>query len=126
MAPTASVQVPAAAPLRFQVAWAGQDGLAGVSDYDVQYKVGSGEWVGWYTHTTQTRASFIGEKDQTYTFQVRATDNVSNTSAWAESGPVTVSAATKYYYHGDQRIAMRQGDVVRLRTCTAITWGRPP
>jgi hypothetical protein len=43
---------------------------------------------------------------------VQATDNVDNTSAWVEAGPVTVSAVTKYYYHGGQRVAMRQGDMV--------------
>jgi hypothetical protein len=58
-----------------------QDGESGVRDCDVQYQVGSGDWIGWYTHTTQTRASFIGAEDQTYTFQVRATDNVSNIGA---------------------------------------------
>ncbi|MEJ2560457.1 MAG: RHS repeat-associated core domain-containing protein, partial [Anaerolineae bacterium] len=41
-----------------------------------------------------------------------AIDNVDNASAWVEAGPVTVSAVTKYYYHGGQRVAMRQGDVV--------------
>jgi RHS repeat-associated protein len=43
---------------------------------------------------------------------VQATDHVNNTSAWVEAGPVTVSAVTKYYYHGGERVAMRQGDVV--------------
>jgi hypothetical protein len=90
-----------------------QDGESGLLDYDVEYKVGeSGDWTAWLTHTSQTQAPFVGEADQSYTFRMRATDNVSNTSAWVESGPVTVSAVTKYYYHGDQRVAMRQGDQV--------------
>jgi RHS repeat-associated protein len=54
----------------------------------------------------------VGEAGESYFFQVKATDHVNNTSAWVEAGPVTVSAVTKYYYHGDQRVAMRQGDVV--------------
>jgi hypothetical protein len=43
---------------------------------------------------------------------VQAIDHVNNDSAWVEAGPVTVSAVTKYYYHGGERVAMRQGDVV--------------
>jgi RHS repeat-associated protein len=74
----------------------------------VQY----GTWTSWLTHTSQTEAPFVGERDQSYYFRVQATDNVNNTSAWVEAGPVTVSTVTKYYYHGDQRVAMRQGDVV--------------
>jgi hypothetical protein len=108
-----TIAVPPVAPLHFRVSWSGQDGESGLRDYAVQYKVGiSGIWTSWLTHTSQTQADFVGERDQSYFFRVQATDNVSNTSAWAESGPVAVSAVTKYYYHGDQRVAMRQGDVV--------------
>jgi hypothetical protein len=74
ISPTASIQAPGAAGLRFQVAWGGQDGESGVRDYDVQYKVGSRDWAGWYTGTTQTAGSFAGDEDQSYTFRVRATD----------------------------------------------------
>jgi RHS repeat-associated protein len=112
-APTVTIQVPEVVPLRFWVSWLGQDAASGLRDYDVQYKVGiTGTWTSWLTHTSQTQAPFVGEAGQSYFFQVRATDNVNNTSAWVEAGPVTVSAVTKYYYHGDQRVAMRQGDVV--------------
>jgi RHS repeat-associated protein len=87
--------------------------MSGLRDYDVQYKVGAGgTWVSWLTHTPQTEAPFVGERDQSYYFRVQAIDNVDNASAWVEAGPVTVSAVTKYYYHGDQGVAMRQGDVV--------------
>jgi RHS repeat-associated protein len=78
----------------------------------VAYKVGSGNWVGWYTGTTRTQASFIGEKDQTYYFRVRATDNVSNTSAWVESAPVTIQTVRKNYHFGGQLVATRRGDEV--------------
>jgi RHS repeat-associated protein len=112
ISPTVAITAPSVAGLTFRVAWGGQDGESGLRDYNLAYKVEGGDWLGWYTHTLQTSASFVGEKDQSYTFRVRARDNVSNTSAWVEAGPVMVSAVTKYYYHGDQRIAMRQGDVV--------------
>jgi hypothetical protein len=63
-------------------------------------------------NTPQTQAPFAGEAGESYFFQVKATDNVNNASAWVDAGPVMVSAVTKYYYHGTQRVAMRQGDVV--------------
>jgi hypothetical protein len=74
ISPTASIQAPGAAGLRFQVAWGGQDGESGVRGYDVQYRVTGGDWAGWYTSTTQTGAPFVGEQDQSYIFRVRATD----------------------------------------------------
>jgi hypothetical protein len=77
--------------------------MSGLRDYDVQYKVGaSGTWVSWLTHTPQTEAPFVGERDQSYFFRVQATDNVNNASAWVETGPVTMSAVTKYYMFGGQ------------------------
>ncbi|MEJ2556516.1 MAG: RHS repeat-associated core domain-containing protein, partial [Anaerolineae bacterium] len=113
ISPTVTIAVPPVAPLHFRVSWLGQDGESGLRDYDVQYKVGvAGTWTSWLTNTSQTEAPFVGERDQSYYFRVQATDNVNNTSAWVEAGPVVVSAVTKYYYHGDQRVAMRQGDVV--------------
>lgn len=54
----------------------------------------------------------LASPSSTYTFQVRATDRVNNTSGWQVSPPVTVQAVTKYYFHGDTRVAMRQGDEV--------------
>jgi RHS repeat-associated protein len=112
-APTVTIRVPPVAPLRFWVSWSGQDEESGLRDYDVQYKVGvAGTWTSWLSDTTQTQAPFVGEAGESYFFQVKATDNVNNASAWVEAGPVTVSAVTKYYYHGGQRVAMRQGDVV--------------
>jgi hypothetical protein len=90
--------VPPVAPLRFWVSWSGQDGESGLRDYDVQYKVGvAGTWTSWLTDTTQTQADFVGERDQSYYFRVQASDNVNNTSAWVEAGPVTVSTVAKYY-----------------------------
>jgi hypothetical protein len=144
--PTVTIQVPPVAPLRFWVSWLGQDGESGLRDYDVQYKVGiSGTWTSWLTHTTQTQAPFVGETGESYFFQVKATDNVNNASAWVEAGPVTVSAVTKYYDHGTQR-AVRPASAARRdrhapggcgipwtawrqpgqATCTATIWGQLP
>jgi len=61
---------------------------------------------------SQTEAPFVGQAGQTYTFRVRATDNVSNPSSWAESAPVTVSAVRKNYFFGDVLVATRLGSEV--------------
>ena len=54
-----------------------------------------------------------GEEGMSYTFRVRAIDNVGNTSAWVESETATVqTTVTKYYYLAGQRVAMRQGDAL--------------
>jgi RHS repeat-associated protein len=108
-----TIAAPPVAPIHFRVSWSGQDGESGLRGYDVQYKVGiTGTWTSWLTNTSQTQAPFVGEAGESYFFQVRATDHVNNESVWVEAGPVAVSAVTKYYYHGSQRVAMRQGDVV--------------
>jgi RHS repeat-associated protein len=113
ISPTAAITVPAVVPLEFQVAWGGQDSLSGVRHYDVQYRDAlTPTWTAWLSGTAETQAPFSGERGHGYAFRVRATDHVSNTGAWTESLSVTVSAVTKYYYHGGTRVAMRQGDVV--------------
>jgi hypothetical protein len=89
--------------------------------------------------TTATRAqpyAFDANDTISATLTITASDRAGNTTILpfhvvrdAISPTVNVqapSAAGLSYYHGDQRIAMRQGDVVRLRTCTVTTWGRPP
>jgi len=49
----------------------------------------------------------------TYTFRIKATDNVSNTTTdWQVSQPVAVYGVTKYYTHGSNRVAMRRGDAL--------------
>jgi hypothetical protein len=51
-----------------------------------------------------TGATFVGTLDYTYTFRIKATDNVSNTTTdWHVSQPVAVHGVTKYYTHGGSR-----------------------
>jgi hypothetical protein len=57
----------------------GVDIDAGIRHYDVQVKEGSGDWAGWLTGVSDTGATFVGALDYTYTFRIKATDNVSNT-----------------------------------------------
>lgn len=67
----------------FNVSWSGSDVGSGLKWYDVQYKVGTGNWVDWQTQTTATSATFSGAIDgQTYCFQSRAQDNAGNWEAY--------------------------------------------
>ena len=61
--------------------------------------VGPTDWLAAVDHIS---ATFVGTLD--YTFRIKATDNVSNTTTeWQVSQPVTVYGVTKYYAHGGSR-----------------------
>jgi hypothetical protein len=83
-----------------EVSWSGSDSLSGVSNYDVQYRVGAaGAWTDWpgLAATTLTSATFGPlsplpvEHLQSYSFRVRAHDNAGNASAYAAAGDCSVS-----------------------------------
>jgi RHS repeat-associated protein len=109
VSPAATITVPSVAGLRFAVTWAGSDAEAGVRSYEVEFKDGAGAWTEWLTETVHAEAYFRGEMEHTYTFRVRATDNVNNPGEWVESGPVEIATVTKYYTFNGQRVAMRRG-----------------
>jgi RHS repeat-associated protein len=111
-APTAMVSVPATSGLGIPVSWAGSDTESGIRHYEVEVKEAGGSWTDWLTETTASQGTFIGTIGMTYTFQVRATDNVDNVSGWVESDEVGVYSVKKYYAFGGSKVAMRQGDVV--------------
>lgn len=76
-APVVYVQAPTAhVSGTFDVSWGAQDEGAGPNGvYDVQYRVGHGAWVDWFTGTTDTSASFTGESGHVYHFRLRTWDN---------------------------------------------------
>ena len=65
-----------------------------VSEYDVDYRDGSGAWVGWLSHTTAASADFtLAQPGDNYTFRVRAWARYNSPFAeimgpWAESASV--------------------------------------
>lgn len=82
----------------FSVTWSGNDvGLAGISNYDVQYRAGaSATWIDWLTATPATSASFdLAPPGQTVYLRARARDEAGNTEAWPP-GPNGDTAATLY------------------------------
>jgi len=60
--PSVTLHAPSAsaAPLRFTLSWSGSDAHSGLRDYDVQYRVGTGDWVDWYVGITETETPFVG------------------------------------------------------------------
>ncbi|MCP4288267.1 MAG: hypothetical protein GY792_28160 [Gammaproteobacteria bacterium] len=93
------------------VTWNGTDNQAGVAHYDVQSSLDGETWTNELVDTTDTSATFSIAPSQTYTFRVRATDNVGNTSGWQTTASATRElTTTKYYMFGGQRVAMRVQD----------------
>lgn len=76
----------------FTVSWSGDDpGGSGISHYDVQVRVDSGEWQNWLEEVTVTEAEYVnGENGRTYEFRVRAVDNAGNEEAFGPAEAQTV------------------------------------
>ncbi|MCR4408595.1 MAG: hypothetical protein NUW24_17025 [Anaerolineae bacterium] len=122
--PTATITVPArSGSPAIPVEWSGDDGADSGVATSVQYRVDDGDWTAWLTSTTQTQADFVGEYCHTYTFRVRATDNVGNVGDWAEA-PTVVVQVTKYYTFGGGELPCAR--VVWYTTCTLTTSVLPP
>jgi hypothetical protein len=65
----------------FEVSWEGQDPApgSGLMTYDVEVRDGNVDaWRPWLTRTTQTHATFNGERGHTYFFRVSARDVAGN------------------------------------------------
>ncbi len=62
----------------FEVAWTGYDTGSGITGFDIQYKVDSGNWTSWLTDTMDTEAMFMADSRRIYTFRVTALDWVGN------------------------------------------------
>ncbi len=110
--PTVLIDVPPTSGLGVPVSWEGLDLGAGLRHYEVQVKEAGGDWTAWLSDVSYNQATYIGGAGKSYTFQIKATDNVNNESAWIESGSVSVEAVTKYYTFGGQKVAMRRGSEV--------------
>ncbi len=112
IAPTVILTLPGRlAASDIPVQWGASDLGSGVQHYDVEYQIANGDWTPWLTATTKTQATFPGTPGVAYTFRVRATDNVSNASAWVQAEAKTV-VVKKYYSVAGQRIGMRENGVV--------------
>ncbi|HEY65683.1 MAG TPA: hypothetical protein G4O02_14045 [Caldilineae bacterium] len=55
----------------FEVKWGPEEGSVPIDYYDIEYRVGGGDWKVWLKHTTKTSATFKLGKD-TYTYYFRS------------------------------------------------------
>ncbi len=78
-------------PRSFTVSWHGEDqGGAGIHHYDVQYRVGEGDWIDWFTEVEFTSAEYRGHNGHLYEFRARGVDNVDNVEPWGDPEAWTV------------------------------------
>ncbi|HET7169884.1 MAG TPA: CAP domain-containing protein [Candidatus Limnocylindrales bacterium] len=77
-------------------AWSGYDlrlqtHMAGLRDYDVQYRVGSGSWVMLRDNTSSTAITLANRPGgRTYSLRVRATDRRGNVGAWSSASRIWI------------------------------------
>jgi len=68
-----------------------QTHTAGLRDYDVQFRVGSGTWSLWRDNTTATTFSLANRAHgRYYSIRVRATDRRGNVGAWSSESRIWV------------------------------------
>ncbi len=70
----------------FDVTWTGSDvGPAGIASFDIQRRIGSGNWTDWLQGVTQTAALWTGAPGETVSFRVRGHDHAGNVEEWPAS-----------------------------------------
>jgi hypothetical protein len=97
-APAVTLSVAAGLGLRYNLTWSAVDGQSGISSYDVEYRVGAGNWTPWLVNTTDTAAEFILPPGQPIAFRVAAVDRVGNRGLSAEAGPFGSELQSVKYY----------------------------
>ncbi len=93
-APGSSMQsLPALSPGPFEVIWNGTDpGGVGIGGYQVQVKEGdAGSWVDWKPDTQETFGVYPGVGGHTYSFRVRARDQVYNQEPFRPGADATTT-----------------------------------
>jgi len=90
--PTTSLKTPrrlssTAKAIKIKVKWAATDASpsSGVASYDVQYRLGRGQWKNWKTGTSKKSAYFKGRTGKTYWFRARSRDAAGNEGAWSKN-----------------------------------------
>ncbi len=80
---------------QLQIKWDGSDTLpgddeeaesSGLAGFDVQVRQGAGSWQPWLSGTTQTQATYTGERGQALAFRMRSIDHAGNISPWMTAG----------------------------------------
>jgi len=105
----------------FTVSWSGADADAagatstasGVNNYDLQYKIGAGEWSGWLAATSATSTVFNIAVDagQAIYFRSRSRDLAGNLGAWsAEMQTSIASGAANHVVISEVQVAGAAAD----------------
>ena len=75
----------------YLVHWGGNDDVSGISSYDVEYRLNSGEWVNWQSGTGASEALFTPPSKGEFQFRARARDWMAKEAGWSED-PVTMKS----------------------------------
>lgn len=68
---------------RLQLDWEGYDpGNSGVAEYDLQYRIGNGNWINWTTYSHGPIDFENPAPGQTYYFRIRGRDRAQNEESW--------------------------------------------
>lgn len=79
-------------PALFTLSWSGSDfGGSGISSYDIQMKVGNGNWTDLLTQTTATSVQVSGTSGQVLSFRSRARDYASHLEEWPAAPDTTTT-----------------------------------
>ena len=95
-APTCTVQAPAPPVYEsvFQVNWSGNDNLAGISSFNIQYKDSARDtWEDWLGDVPAAKGYelFNGQPGHTYYFRCQAKDHASNLGVYPDSEDTSVT-----------------------------------
>jgi hypothetical protein len=73
--------------------WTGMDVTSGIAHFDIQWKIGSGEWQDYARITNPEARSLwaIGEPGKTYSFRMRGVDKAGNAEAYPSGAETTTS-----------------------------------
>jgi hypothetical protein len=96
--PTSTVNpLPAFSPPSFTVSWTGQDnpGGSGVAYFDIYVSDNGAPFVPFVTDTTNTSATFTGQRGHSYGFFSAATDRVGNREATPAAAEATTTVPTQ-------------------------------
>ncbi|MBN1676395.1 MAG: carboxypeptidase regulatory-like domain-containing protein, partial [Kiritimatiellae bacterium] len=98
--------LPGVVPLRFNVAWSGQDepGGSGIAAYDIYVSTNNAAYTAWLRHTTSAGAAFTGQAGVTYRFYSVAIDGTGQREAPPSAADAVTRAGVSYHdFDGDGR-----------------------
>jgi len=87
----------------FTLTWSGYDSGSGLDHYELAYRIGTGDWIGWggSMPASQTSIWFLADFYQTYSFRLRAVDKAGNVSTYSERSVSIGSCTGDWLEDGD-------------------------